>query len=251
MKKLFCLLAVLWLSGVMSVAMAQRGMIDVVYLKNGSMIRGVIVEQVPGESIKIETAEGNLFVYRLDEINKMTREEAYGYSRRRSAPQQAGASSRRTASLRPEAYWGYGGITEAGYAIGVGRMEGGAATLSVINGYQMGNYFYAGLGVGVNYTTSAGSVLMPVFAHFRSRPLSTKVSPYAAFSVGYSVALSNANGGLYYEPSLGVSFRLRGRQSLTFGVGYMVSQGRYWDWGNYEKFTLSLGAVSLRVGFTF
>lgn len=248
MKKLFCLLAVLWLSGVMSVAMAQGGMIDVVYLKNGSMIRGVIVEQVPVESIKIETAEDNLFVYRLDEINKMTREEAYGSSRRRSTP-PASSVSRRTSSLRPEAYWGYEGITEAGYAIGVGRMEGGAATLSVINGYQMGNYFYAGVGVGVFYTTGAGCVLMPIFAHFRSRLLATKVSPYATFGVGYAVGLSNSDGGLYYEPSLGVAVRLQGRSNLTFGIGYMLSKERVDD--GWRDVSVSMGAVSLRVGFTF
>ena len=47
---------------------------DVVYLKNGSVIRGVIVEQVPNESIKIKSGK-NLFVYQTSEIEKMTKEE--------------------------------------------------------------------------------------------------------------------------------------------------------------------------------
>ena len=36
---------------------------DVVYLKNGSVIRGVIIEQVPYQTLKIQTKDGNIFVY--------------------------------------------------------------------------------------------------------------------------------------------------------------------------------------------
>lgn len=48
---------------------------DVVYLKNGSIIHGTIIEQVPNESIKIKTKDGNVFVYSTEEISKITREE--------------------------------------------------------------------------------------------------------------------------------------------------------------------------------
>ena len=47
---------------------------DVVYLKNGSVIQGTVVEQIPNQSIKIQTADGNLFVYRIEEILKITKE---------------------------------------------------------------------------------------------------------------------------------------------------------------------------------
>lgn len=49
---------------------------DVVYLKNGSIIRGVIVEQVPNQSLKIKTLDKSVFVYKFDEIEKMTKEES-------------------------------------------------------------------------------------------------------------------------------------------------------------------------------
>lgn len=48
--------------------------IEVVYLKNGSIIKGIIVEQVPGESLKIQTADGSLFVFKMDEVLKTTKE---------------------------------------------------------------------------------------------------------------------------------------------------------------------------------
>ena len=55
-----------------TVSFGQSNYQDVVYLKNGSIIRGVIIEQVPNKSIKIETADRNVFVYLMDEIEKIT-----------------------------------------------------------------------------------------------------------------------------------------------------------------------------------
>lgn len=49
--------------------------VDVVYLKNGSIIRGLIMEQIPNESLKIQTSDGSLFVYKMEEVVKITKEE--------------------------------------------------------------------------------------------------------------------------------------------------------------------------------
>lgn len=48
---------------------------DVVYLKDGSIIRGTIIEQIPGESLKIQTRDGSVFVYQMDEISRIAKEE--------------------------------------------------------------------------------------------------------------------------------------------------------------------------------
>jgi len=47
---------------------------DVVYLKNGSIIKGQIIEQIPNVTIKIQTRDGSVFVYKIDEIEKITKE---------------------------------------------------------------------------------------------------------------------------------------------------------------------------------
>jgi len=57
-------------------AFGQEAMIDVVYLKDGSIIRGVIIEQVPNKSIKIQTRDGNVFVYQIDQIDRITKERS-------------------------------------------------------------------------------------------------------------------------------------------------------------------------------
>ncbi len=48
---------------------------DVVYLKNGSVIKGMIIEQVPNESIKIQTADGSVFVYEMAQVTKIAKEQ--------------------------------------------------------------------------------------------------------------------------------------------------------------------------------
>lgn len=67
-KKLFVLFAIL-VSGF--AIFAQSEVMDIVYLKNGSVVRGTIVEQVIGESLRIETLEGSIFFYKIDEIEKI------------------------------------------------------------------------------------------------------------------------------------------------------------------------------------
>ncbi len=48
--------------------------VDVVYLKNGSMVKGTIIEQDPANYVKLQTADGSIFVFKIAEIQKITRE---------------------------------------------------------------------------------------------------------------------------------------------------------------------------------
>lgn len=57
---------------------AQQLTQDVVYLKDGSVIWGQIIEQVPNVSIKIQTKDGNIFVYKMEEVAKITKEPLKG-----------------------------------------------------------------------------------------------------------------------------------------------------------------------------
>lgn len=47
---------------------------DVVYLKNGSIIRGLVMEQIPGKTLKILMADGSLFAYQESEVEKIVKE---------------------------------------------------------------------------------------------------------------------------------------------------------------------------------
>ena len=49
-------------------------LLDVLYLKSGSIVRGTILEQIPGVQVKLQNKEGNVYVYKAEEIEKITRE---------------------------------------------------------------------------------------------------------------------------------------------------------------------------------
>ncbi len=59
---------------VASLSFGQNNYQDVIYLKNGSIIRGIIIEQIPNKTFKIETEDRNVFVFEVDEIDRITKE---------------------------------------------------------------------------------------------------------------------------------------------------------------------------------
>ncbi len=61
---------------------------DVVFLKDGSIVRGTVIERIPGESLKIQTQAGTVFVYTMDEITRMTKEPVMGLGGRMGARQK-------------------------------------------------------------------------------------------------------------------------------------------------------------------
>jgi len=74
MKKIILLLVIF----ITTYSFSQTQTRDVVYLKNGSIIKGQIKEMNPSESLKIETGDGSLFVYKMTEILKMEKETFAG-----------------------------------------------------------------------------------------------------------------------------------------------------------------------------
>jgi hypothetical protein len=76
MKKLF--VAITGVLAFLSVALQGEGQTtprSVLYLKNGSIIRGTIIEMIPDSLIKIQTGDKNVFVYRYREIEKISSEQ--------------------------------------------------------------------------------------------------------------------------------------------------------------------------------
>lgn len=50
-------------------------LVDVVYLKNGGILVGNIIEQIPNESLKIQTKDGSVFVYSMSDIARIAKEK--------------------------------------------------------------------------------------------------------------------------------------------------------------------------------
>ena len=48
---------------------------DVVFLKNGSIIYGELMEVIPGQTIKLRTADDSIFGFQMDEVDHITTDE--------------------------------------------------------------------------------------------------------------------------------------------------------------------------------
>lgn len=83
-------LTILLFAFITTSSFAQDTYQEVVYLKDGSIIRGVIIEQVPNKIIKIQTADRSVFVYRMDEIEKITKEAIPGEEKVSSSEKRKG-----------------------------------------------------------------------------------------------------------------------------------------------------------------
>ena len=225
---------------------------DVVYLKNGSVIKGTIMEQVPDKTIKIKSGE-NLFVYQMDEIEKITKEE------------EESKSKKSLLTGKSELIKGYQLNLELG--VSVGRLTSNTSMIArgnVVNGYRFNPYISTGLGIGLRAyeffqlingnSNSSTATLLPVFADVRINFLDRKVSPYSATGLGYSYDLSDQLRGVgsFISQSFGATFKVSTKSS--FNVGLCLEWQRGPDYNSLgilvpkEKIYSSVGFV---VGFSF
>lgn len=175
MKRLLLLLAVVVLSTIS--VYAQQNSEVIVTLKGGQEVRGTITEEIPGESITIKTADGDVFIYRNSEIAKIHNPNLAAQKiaekqriEREKAEKKAEAKEARIA-LRQELklgnFKGYRGIIDVGCSFGGnywldyrdyawddyspsyrGTFR---ITATIINGVNFGPHLYMGVGTGIEY----------------------------------------------------------------------------------------------------
>lgn len=229
------------------VASAQK--VETFYLKNGSIIRGIVVEQVPMQSLKIQTRDGNVFVCAYDEVEKITYE--------------AVEQTQQTPKERPSLYENeypqyirlkdrvtpcYQGSIDFDYSLGVGTWASSRFGFSTSHGCLANPYFYAGIGVGVQYHYNAEVVGIPIFTEFRGNLMKGDIKPFLNFRIGYSL---DDIEGLYVSPSVGISINC-----VDFSVGYTYQDAKMYFFyeGNYSngwEGSANLGAVTFKVGVRF
>ena len=172
------LLLVLTLLLSISTYVAAQNYTEVVYLKNGSIIKGVIIEQVPNVSLKIKTGDGSLIICQMSDVTKITKEERYTRDYRKDTNDRKAARN----TLK-----GYKGFVDFAYIGDVSDYNASKIELSTTHGYQFNNYFFVGGGVAFNYYTDADLYAAPIYANFRANFINKKVTPFADVKAGYAV----------------------------------------------------------------
>jgi len=221
---------------------AQTNYEDVVYLKNGSIIHGIIIEQVPNQSVKIQTRDGNVFFYKIDEIEKMTKEEHLLQKNEKPAHSEENIDIKKSK---------FTNITEINFGFfKTNNIDNNSNTLSyltyfygiqTVKGYLFNPYFSSGIGVGLDhYSDSMGTAnFVPLFIDFRLNLPKEHFTPFLSGDFGYSLNLNpsrsgyfqSANfpfkeekGGLLINPAIGVKFFITHKVALNFSIGYKVQQ---------------------------
>jgi len=195
----------------------NNNMEDVVYLKNGSIIRGIIIETVPNQTIKIQTKDRNVFVFKYDEIDKITREVLTQLDETEDDIEYKAS--------------GYINITEINFCPGVGDIDYGIARtknedisfgLRSINGYQFNEHLSLGIGIGIDKYKDA--TLLPISLDGRITFLKGKISPVFVANAGYAFGLNNAVGGVMINPQVGVKIHVTSSSAFVFNIGYKGQQ---------------------------
>ncbi len=242
MKRIFKILIVMAMLAPVAL-FAQDGMQDVIYLKDGSIYKGMIVETVPNVSYKIKSKDGNVFAVKVDEVEKITK-EAREYNR--SGYGDWGHRGWGKDSLRYEPRTkGYFNEVQ----VLIENVQGG---VRMVNGYKFNRFAYLGVGIGIDRVFSnpfnpkvngldkkelAGIYLPLYLYHAGDGPTRGRFTPFYAIEAGYAMAFkgfggsdrnvddfgNRLEGGVIAGAGLGFklqSKRHRGHFSILFNVNY-------------------------------
>jgi len=209
---------------------------DVVYLKNQWVIRGKLIEQ-NSSSIKIQTHEGNIFVFPMSDVDRIGKEKIwknFNYKKH-----------------------GFANFTELGPLVaGKTTIDGvttAAFSFQTVNGYKFSQYAMAGIGIGADlYATQT---ILPVFASFRGDLSKTgSVIPFYFGDAGYGINITqnSANGtdfkgGLMYAVGLGIKIPFNRSAGFLLSLGYRYQKTSY-DY-NMTSTEITYSRLAIRAGF--
>lgn len=216
LKKLLLILMAIFISA--QVVAQHRD--EVVYLKNGSEIRGTVIQYKPGEKIRIQTRDGSLFVYQMDEVDHLSKN-----IRPRSSTSLLGR--------------GYRGFADVGITIPFGF------DFTTTHGYQIDKHFFVGAGVGCNIQT------YPLFATARYDILDRHVTP--ALEVRWGHSFGNRKSP-YFSLTGGVRIRMGSWGGFNISCGYLHHAAVIYfeesDTPNTSRWD-GEGCIVYRIGFEF
>ncbi|MGD2035154.1 MAG: hypothetical protein PVF73_08880 [Bacteroidales bacterium] len=188
---------------------------DVVFLKNGSIIKGTIVES-DGERVKIETCCGSIFVYRQSKIEKT---EKVPVTRDKNMVKEKGYVN----------YISFGALVGA-------SSNSETAPFSAIteHGYRFNRYFAAGALIGYELLSEA---TMPLALNLKAYYPVKNTNLFFGLSGGYSfslegpgdfmVAYDDFSGGVMTNLEAGIIFPFSGMSAFFVAVGFRYNKINY------------------------
>jgi hypothetical protein len=186
-------------------AKAQQAMEDVVYLKNGSIVRGAMIEVKKDTLVKIETTDRNTWVFPYKDIEKTTREPV------------------KTLGFKPKTK-GYYNVTSIGFIfnnytaysyIGQNSVSAARFCMNISNGYRFNRLLNVGAFISLNQFDDF--LVLPVGLEIRGDILKTKITPIYSLQAGRGWCI---NGTDYNSNITDISFKPGWMLHPSFGLKF-------------------------------
>jgi len=209
MKKILISLCLLLF---VTLTVAAQSNQDVVYKKDGSEIRGTIVEQVLGEYLRIRILGGTIFQIKYEEIDKLAQEESAG-----SAESYLRGSRRPSIFKQPYTAKTKGLYQVAEMGMLIGQNRWGSSEGNLTFSYAIGYRFHPRLAVGLGaaYVRFTDTQTIPLYLDLRGDILPSKRNtPFYFAGFGYGIDNSESWNDEWF------SIDHDGGVHTHFGVGY-------------------------------
>lgn len=235
LKNFFLVFFILW-TNILWAQMTQ----DVVYLKNGSIIKGQVIEYSPNDKIKIEIAGGSILVYDSKDVQKMTKE-----------PISTANAPQRSTQKRLEKHLVQKGryIMLSVGLIGV-ELPPVVPFPALLGEAAIGTRLtpYLSVGGGLSLQVAIIQSFLQGYGHIRFNFSKRSFSPYVDGQVGYGLLLNpnglvhrrnvwnsndriqtirKASGGFYARPAVGVRFASTSSVHCFLDVGCTFQDSYY------------------------
>jgi hypothetical protein len=212
------------------ISKGQASSEDVIYLKNGNIIYGTIIENKPGQYVSLKTEEGNVLTNKWEKIFKITKTKSY-------MPKKTDTVFNINGFRKPS---GYVNITEinGGFDFESHTPNYIAYGIRTINGYLINPEFSIGAGLGYDNDNYNQIAFLPIFADFRFYTFG-----YSGFILGIDIGASPViNPDNNYYGGLMLSFCLERRIHVSKKIALNISveyNRQYYTYNYYYSYYYS------------
>ncbi len=218
---------------------------EVVYLENGSIIRGKVLETTD-EKIKIRIIGGSVLVFPADQVIRIDQENVL---------------TTNTINIKEPRYNKQRGLlleTKIGALMNGPEGDTPGTSVGLFAGYQFVPFF--AIGAGIDWVNYADAGFLPLYGGIRIRPV-RKIPVVLGINSGYAFPVrgfeggDTREGGWHFNPELTVLIPARKHHYWTVGAGFhtdKISRQFESPWsGGTTTHIRRYDRMSIKVGLSF
>ncbi len=221
---------------------AQNSGETVVYLNNGNVVRGQIIDTGSNTLIKIKADNGAVYEYKKTEIRDIKAGDVI-------TPEESSRRKYVDYEDNDKGFW-WAAELSGGPSVFYEKANLGHTQLAIVGGYRFNDFIRAGIGLGARYyidnkkvRAKSNAWSFPIYANLRGNFMPQdvrRVVPYWSVDVGGTI-----RDGFFFSPTLGVRFGGK-RSNMLVGISY-TGQTMDTKWESDKMVSL----LSAKIGYEF